>query len=457
MKLLSQIKETFDIEPATSARMDLAVRDGINVYTGFPDWIDEESGIKTIKFAKAICSETARLATLAIKITVDGSDKAKWMQEKIDEMYPKLREWVEYGCAYGTIIMKPSNDGINLFTDNNYVITEYTNRDITGIVFLYHEKENDKYYTRLEYHHYESKERYEISNRCFVGGSYNSFDEPIDIKLTPWNELQEDVNITGMVRPAYGVFRTPQANSIDINSAVGIPLFYEAMEELKDLDIAYSRNAEEIEDSRRTLLLDSDKMIQAGTRISDNQKNFEANRKLMKLPKFVKNVFGNGRDDFYQEINPQLNTDARLSGINALLSQIGYKIGFSNGHFVFNESQGIRTATEVEANQQRTIQFIKDVRDKLEACMDGVIDGLNMIANLTQSSFIRGDYEVFYDFGDITFNYEEEKARWWGYVVAGKMPLWRYYVKFEGMSEKEAREIEKEIQPKQPTLFGSEE
>ena len=131
-------------------------------------------------------------------------------------------------------------------------------------------------------------------------------------------------------------------------------------------------------------------------------------------------------------------------------------MGFSNGHFVFNENSGIQTATEVEANQQRTIQFIKDVRDKLESCLNGVINGLNMFANL-YSLVPTGDYEVVYDFGDITYNYETEKIRWWGYVVAGKMPLWRYYAKFEGMSEEEAREIEKEIQPKQPTLFGSEE
>ena len=456
MILLSKIKETFNVDVATSTNMDLAIINAFNAYKGRPDWIDIEDGIKTINFAKALCSETARLTMLGTKITIDGSPKAEWLQSIIDKMYFKIREWVEYGCAYGTIVMKPSQDGVDLFTPDDYVITEYSNQMITGIVFTYRKKEGDKYYIRFEYHHYIDKNNYTVVNRCFVGDSFNSVSEPVDIAFTPWSGLKDDANIEGMNSPAFGVFKTPQANNIDINSAVGLPIFCEAMEELKDLDIAYSRNVKEIYDSKRILLLDSDKMIQTGVAIKDYQNNFESNRKAMKLPEYVKNVFGNGKDDFYQEINPNLNTDTRLKGINAILGQIGYKVGYSNGHFVFNESTGIQTATEVEANRQRTIQFIKDVRDKLESCLDGVINGLNMFANLYGLA-PAGDYEVVYDFGDITYNYEEEKSRWWGYVVSNKIPAWMYFVKFEGMSEEDAKAIEEELKPKTPVLFGSEE
>lgn len=456
MILLSKIKETFNVDVATSANMDLAVINAFNTYKGKPDWIDVEDDIKTINFAKALCSETARLAMMGTKITIDGSAKAEWLQTIIDKIYYKLREWVEYGCAYGTIIMKPSQDGVDLFTPEDYVITEYDNQGITGIVFTYRKKENDKYYIRFEYHHYTNVYNYTVKNRCFVGDSFNSVSDSIDISLTPWAGLKEDANIEGMDSPAFGVFKTPQANNIDINSAVGVPIFHEAMEELKDLDIAYSRNSKEIYDSKRILLLDSDKMIQTGTAIKDYQNNFESNRKAMKLPEYVKNVFGNGKDDFYQEINPNLNTEVRLSGINAILGQIGYKVGFSNGHFVFNENSGIQTATEVEANQQRTIQFIKDVRDRLESCLNGVINGLNMFANFYNLA-PAGDYEVFYDFGDITYDREVDRQRWWNYVVQGKVPAWMFFVKFEGFSELDAKKMVEEAKPKNPSLFGSEE
>lgn len=123
-----------------------------------------------------------------------------------------------------------------------------------------------------------------------------------------------------------------------------------------DLDVAYSRNAGEIFDSEKIVLADDRLMMMDGTNIKNRTaRNLEEQREKMKLPHYVRNVFGSDSKDFYQEINPQLNTETRLSGINALLSQIGYKAGYSNGYFVFNEKTGMVTATQVEADDRKTI------------------------------------------------------------------------------------------------------
>ena len=44
-----------------------------------------DDDIDTVNFAKAVCSETARLATLALKITLTGSARAEWLQKQIDK------------------------------------------------------------------------------------------------------------------------------------------------------------------------------------------------------------------------------------------------------------------------------------------------------------------------------------------------------------------------------------
>ena len=256
--------------------------------------------------------------------------------------------------------------------------------------------------------------------------------------------------------PLFGVFKTPQANNIDLDSPYGLPIFSEAVQELRDLDIAYSRNAKEVLDSKRTVLLDSDTLVPGGGKVSRTASTWENQRKLLHLPDVVKNVQGDGKEMFYKEINPDLNTDTRISGINALLNQIGYKSGFSNGHFVFNESGGIQTATQVEADQQRTIQFIKDVRDKLESCLRGLLYAISVFADLYDLAPV-GEWEAALDFGDITYNREEDRARWWGYVTSGKVPAWMFFVKFEGMTEEDAKAMVAEAAPKQPALFGSEE
>ena len=367
------------------------------------------------------------------------------------------------------MFIKPNGESLDVFTPADVMIVDYDNQEIKGIIFKDSYTVGRKYYTRLEYHRFvettidgAATYPYYVSNRAYVSKSPQSIGDKIDLKQTKWADLMADTppilkaNGEKLDGALYGVLRTPQANNVDISTPLGLPIFAEAIEELKDLDIAYSRNAKEILDSKRTVLADDRLLMPSGSPVSAMTPRAMEHRCLeMSLPDYVKNVFGQDEKEFYQEINPILNTDTRISGINAILSQLGYKIGFSNGYFVFNESSGIQTATGVEAEQQRTVQFVKDVRDKLESCLDEVIYALNVYADLYGLAPV-GAYEVNYDFGDILYVRENDRARWWQYVTTGKVPAWLYFVKFEGMTESDAKAMVKEAQPDEPKLFGDE-
>lgn len=494
-----QAEEDFNIQAAEFPEMESLINRCANIYRGAPEWLDDKNNIKTINFAKSVCSETARLATLAIGIQIskpkgdpehykwehvttaeyaghpinvyeDIESRAEWLQEQIDKVYFQIRHWVEYSCAYGTVFIKPNGESLDVFTPADVMIVDYDNQEIKGIVFKDSYTVGRKYYTRLEYHRFVETTidgvtffPYYVSNRTYVSKSPNSIGDAIPIKETKWADLVEEAgpffkeNMKKITSPLYGVLRTPQANNVDISTPLGLPIFAEAIEELKDLDIAYSRNAGEIFDSQKIVLADDRLLMPSGTPVAAmSPQGMENRRNEMRLPHFVKNVFGQDEKEFYQEINPILNTDTRIAGINALLSQLGYKIGFSNGYFVFNESSGIQTATGVEAEQQRTVQFIKDVRDKLESCLDEVIYALNVYADLYGLAPV-GAYEVNYDFGDILYVRENDRARWWQYVTTGKVPAWLYFVKFEGMTKDEAVSMTKEAEKTQAKgLFDDE-
>lgn len=465
-----QAEEDFNIQAAEFPEMEALINRCANIYRGAPEWLDDEDNIKTINFAKTVCSETARLTTLAIGIQIGGSARATWLQKQINKVYFQIRHWVEYGCAYGTVFIKPNGESLDVFTPANVMIVDYDNQEIKGIIFKDSYTVGRKYYTRLEYHRFVETTvdgvttyPYYVSNRAYVSKSPQSIGNKIDLKQTKWADLMADTppilkaNGEKLDGPLFGVLRTPQANNVDISTPLGLPVFAEGIEELGDIDVAYSRNAGEIKDSQKIALLDDRLLMPSGTPVSAmSPRGMENRRNEMKLPHYVKNVFGQDEKEFYQEINPQLNTDARLAGINALLSQLSYKCGFSSGYFVFNEKTGMVTATQVEADDRRTIQFIKDVRDKLEDCLNGVIYALNVFADLYDLTPV-GVYETTYDFGDITYNREEDRARWWQYVVQGKVPAWLFFVKFEGMTEEDAKAMVKEAQPDEPTLFGDEE
>lgn len=465
-----QAEEDFNIQAAEFPEMESLINRCANIYRGAPEWLDDEDNIKTINFAKTVCSETARLTTLAIGIQIGGSARATWLQKQINKVYFQIRHWVEYGCAYGTVFIKPNGESLDVFTPADVMIVDYDNQEIKGIIFKDSYTVGRKYYTRLEYHRFVETTvdgvttyPYYVSNRAYVSKSPQSIGNKIDLKQTKWADLMADTppilkaNGEKLDGPLFGVLRTPQANNVDISTPLGLPVFAEGIEELGDIDVAYSRNAGEIKDSQKIALLDDRLLMPSGTPVSAmSPRGMENRRNEMKLPHYVKNVFGQDEKEFYQEINPQLNTDARLAGINALLSQLSYKCGFSSGYFVFNEKTGMVTATQVEADDRRTIQFIKDVRDKLEDCLNGVIYALNVFADLYDLTPV-GVYETTYDFGDITYNREEDRARWWQYVVQGKVPAWLFFVKFEVMTEEDAKAMVKEAQPDEPTLFGDEE
>lgn len=455
--------EEFGVMPDTSQEMEIVINQCMDAYQNQPHWLSVENDIRTIGFAKVLCEETARLATLAIKVTIDGSTRAEWLQQQIDKRYFKLREWLEYGCAAGTFILKPNGKGIDFLLPNSFQIVDSDDDgNVTGVVFVDQYTESGvltrKYYTKFEYHRFTESGEYLISNRTYLSNSEGSKGRIVPIEETKWAGLQPDVTLVKqngepLERMLFGFFRTPQANNKEINSPLGLPIYQNVIEELKNLDIAYSRNSWEIKYSQKLVLADDRILTNSGQKLG----NKKVGETVEGLPPFVKNVFGEGPDAFYQEINPQLQTDIRIKGINNELSFIGWKVGYSSGYFVFDQKTGMVTATQVESDDRRTIQLIKDVRDKFEDCMDGLIYALNVFADLYGLAPV-GTYETTYDFGNITYNFEEDKMTWWKYVTLGKIPAWVYFQKFEGMSEEEAKAMIAEAQgeQKEPTLFGQE-
>ena len=452
-------KELFGVKPVgTQELTDYLDRCG-KAYQGVPDWLDDDDDVATINFAQTVCAEVARLATMNAEVTVTGSPRADWLQEQTNHILAALRAWCELGCARGIAIMKPYGSGVELVLPERFRIVGTEAGKITGVVFIdrRHDVSTDRWFSRLEYHRIEDGV-YTISNRYFRGVSERDEGQQVAAEVTPWvdDALADDAVVDGADRLLFGVFRIPTANNRDPDSPMGLPIFSTALEELKDLDVAYSRNAKEIVDSKRLLLLDSDRLFATGTMPPAGRAR-DAHIKTAGLPNYVRLVEGTGsmEREVYHEVNPALNTETRLKGINALLSQIGFKCGFSNGYFVFNEKTGMVTATQVESDDRRTLQLVNDVRKALQSCLDDVIYALNWFGD-AYGLAPRGAFEVAYNFQDLTLNEEEDKARWWGYVLQGKVPFWYYLTKYEGYTEEEAKELEAMAQAQEPELAPEE-
>lgn len=455
----TDIGKVFGVELISSNEMNTALKKWDNISTGKPSWLNGEDDIETVNMAKHISDTRAKLTTLDIGIAVSGSARADYLQKLADDLLKHLPDRVAEADRLGGIMIKWNGKSWDFILPGNFGVTEKDNNGkIIGAIFAAHTSQGSAHYTRLEYHRFEGNTAdggrlYRISNKAFKNqlsrkGEVTLGAEVMLDTVETWAHLVPEVAITRLEKPLFAYYRVPGANTIDSTSPLGLSVFANAITELKAIDIAVSRKNLEVEDSKKITFV--------GQALIQNAKN-----KGVQLPRFVQGL-GMGLNDTetsaIHEHTPVLLTDQRIKDINFDLSMAGVKCGFSEGVFVLDGQTGMITATQVEADDRDTIQTIKNDRDALKDAVEQALYGANALATLYDLAPL-GEYEVNCNFGDITYNYEEDKASWRAYAMQGWIPVWLYFVKFEGMSEEEAKALQAEAEAKQmekAALFGAE-
>lgn len=436
-------KKQFNANIIISDRMETEIKKWVDIISGNPRWVNKDEGIETINFAKFITSDIAKKICLDIDINVSGSQRAEYLQEAVNALKKILRDKVEDACAFGGIMFKPNGNGninncIDYIMATDFLVTDTnSNGDILGAIFFDYVVKGEKHYTRMEWQRFQD-DKYLISNKAFRSDREDILGKEVSLNsIREWENIQPEVSIDNIEKTLFAYYKMPYNNNIDLSSPLGASVFANALKELRDIDVAWSRKSEEVEDSRHITFVDHTN-IQLSK--DDN----------VKLPRFVRGIdMGIDKDNTIHEHTATLLTDERIKDINSNLNMLATKAGFSQGTWVLDGHTGMMTATQVESDDRETIETIKDMRDNLKDALEHLIYALSKYADIYGYSTV-GKYEINYGFGDLTYNWEEDRARHWGYVQANKYPVWRYYMKFEGMSEDEAKECIIEAQNELP-------
>jgi len=438
----AEVGRVFGVKLIQSSKMDTALQKWDDISTGKPAWLDIEDGIKTVNMAKHIADTRAKLITLDLGIAVSGeSARAKYLQGVCDDLLKRLPDRVKDAARMGGMMLKYNGKTWDFILPGDFGITKMdSNGEIVGAIFAQHITQGDQHFTRLEYHHFEDG-LYIVTNRAFKnratmngsGAFVLGSEVPLN-SVDEWADMQEEAKIRNLEKPLFAYFRVPGVNNVDPDSPLGLSVFANAITELEAIDVAISRKNTEVEDSKHITFVG-----QAVIKGAQNQH--------LKLPRFVQglgmNVDDTGNAAIKEHV-PTMLTEARIKDINFDLSMAGVKCGFSEGVFVLDGQTGMITATQVEADDRDTIQTIKDDRDALQSAIEQAIYGADALATLLNLA-PAGAYELAFSFGDITYSYEEDKAAWRSYVVQGWVPIWKYLVKFEKMTEEEAKALAREV------------
>ncbi len=451
----SDIGKEFGVDLITSDDMNNALTKWDNISTGKPPWKNTADEIDTVNMAKHISDTRAKLTTLDIGIAISGSARADFLQKIANDLLVHLPDKIAEADRLGGIMIKWNGKAWDYVLPGNFGITaKDDNGKIVGAIFASHTSQGKAHYTRLEYHRFDGADEngpiYVVTNKAFknqIEGNKSMLGVPVKLQsVAAWANMQNEVKISKLEKPLFAYYRVPGANTVDSSSPLGLSVFANALTELKAIDVAISRKNAEIEDSKHITFV-GQTVIQ--TAVS----------KGLELPRFVKGLgmgISDGETTAVHEHVPTILTDARIKDINFNLSMAGVKCGFSEGVFVMDGQTGMITATQVESDDRDTIQTIKNDRDALRAALEQAIYGADALATLLNLAPL-GEYEINFNFGDITYSYEEDKAAWRAYAIQGWIPKWLYFVKFEGMSEEDAKALtaEAEIANTEPGLFSN--
>ena len=423
--------------PATdiiiSSSMEAKLSEWARMYEGQKE---KKSTVNPIGLAASICAEFARLVTMECVIAVTGSPRADYIAQQINRI--DLTPCTELACAFGGLVFKP-------FVSDNSVVIDIVQGDcfyptafdstgsLTGAIFADQIIRNKKVYTRLEKHDYINGS-HRIENIAFESSSSASIGSEISLESIPeWTDIAPFLEIPDCDRPLFSYFKMPFQNTIDRHSPLGVSVFSRAEQLIRDADEQYGRYLWEFEGGELAVDAAADYLMTTaeGTPV---------------LPKGKGRLFRGltTRDqNFYHIFAPALRDESLKRGFNTILQRIEFQCGLAYGT-LSDPTTVEKTAEEIRTSKARSYNTVKSIQKKLESALSDLIYAVDKLATV-YSLAPAGEYRTAFDWDDSILNDPEAvRARFERLMIAGKFPLWRYLVEFEGYTEDEAKAIQSE-------------
>lgn len=436
----SEVEQALHINTALSADMSSAIELWAAMYRNTPPW--KSKTVRTVNLPAVVAWKVAKLVTLEAEMKLTGGSRADWLAERIRPAWEKIRILTEQAAAKGGMAFKPYLTENQVFVDcvqadRFFPIAFDSNGELTGGVFVAQKSIGRTIYTRLEHHEYKGGTHH-ITQRAFRSSVSSFLGSPCSLTDVPeWAGIPPENYIYHLERPLFVYWKMPFANSIDDTSPLGVSVYAKAAETIEQFDRQYGRFLWEFESGERAIHA-SQELFKKGK--SEELKLPEGKERLYRL---VDDEIEDGKN-LFQEFSPEIRDTSMINGMNTLLRQIEWQCGLSAG--TLSDPQTVaKTATEILSSRQETYTTIADIQKSLEAALGQLFVSVCALGDAAKIA-PKGSYDVAFKWDDsIITDKEERRKELYQLAVAGKFPMWRYYVECLGFPEKEAREIAAEL------------
>ena len=425
LKLLGQESTELTISPKMENLIDLWAR----LYEG------TEAG-ESLKLPVSIASEFARLVVVESEISITGGSRADWMEKQLSPFLQKLQEYVEYACAMGGEVFKPYVSGDSIIIDtvqaDSFFPTAFdTSGRMTGAVFVEQIVRGNCIYTRAESHEF-MKGREVIRNKAFSSTTNAALGKEIDLTAVPeWAEIAPEIAISEIDRPLFAYFRIPLANNRERHSPLGVSVFANAVQSIRDADEQYKRLIWEYDGGQLAI----DVAASAIRKAPDGSLSMDKREQRL----YRRNLeTGIASGDFYHAFAPSLRDSSYIAGLDSILKKVEFQCNLAFG--TFSDPASVeKTATEMKISKQRSFSAVSSIQHSLENALDDLAYAVDKLASLYQLA-PPGTYKTSYQWHDSVLQDEEtQRVLDREDAISGFIPKWQYNTKWRAMTEAEAK------------------
>lgn len=386
----NKILNDFGLETETSKEMLDAIQNWSRIFNRNEPWIDKNT--ISLHVAKTMCEKVAKAVTIEFKSECDD----KYINSIYQNFLKNKRKNTEYAIGKSCIFFKPSFENgtvnITIIQADKFIPVKFDDSGkLLGAIFIDQITNANDIYTRLEYNELKGN-ILEIKNIAYKGKKNGVIlSNRIDLhSVQKWEKIEEISAIEGVDKLIGGFFTMNNANDVDNNSPLGVALFHNAIDTLKEIDKQFSRILWEYEGSELAIdidetLLDIDKR---GDPIYPKGKG-RLYRKLMAI---------SDNKDKWNVFSPEIRDNPLFNGLNELLRQAELQCGLAVGTLCKPELIE-KTATEIKSGKQDYYVTVSDIQTSLQQAFEDLIYGIYVLCKLYGIP-VSNNYNVSFDWDD---------------------------------------------------------
>ena len=375
----------FDLSKENTNTMTSAINEWLLMYKGQANWISSADGVYSCGIEQTLTRAIRNKILAEATIEVEGEgEKAEVLTEAISRLKKNLNKELELALAVGGFILKPYMDGekigIEFVLQGEFIPYGFDDDgNLIDVGFVSQIKKGNEVYTKIERHFIEN-DIYYIQTRAF-----NERGEVPLSSVSEWADITPMVTLMTSVT-LFGYYRVPLANTVDINSPLGISIYEPSKTLIMLADKQLSRLDWEYNGGQ--LAVDVDELAVSGKNAKFNQLD-ECQQRLYRGIDLTD-------DKLYEVFAPSLRDANYRVGLNEYYKAIEDKTGVSRGT-LSDVSEQPKTATEVVASKQREYLTVTENQKQLDKCLNEVYEAILVYCGLLG---LTGNTTFVIDWGD---------------------------------------------------------